>query len=156
MKFERIYVQLYHTKHQSVFFLHYCSQRSMQGFFHSYNKLNVSHSSGQRTQTRNSVSFRDVSSSSLAVGWIVRVIRDRWRPAIFLHHFILHFSELDDVSAVWWEHAVDWNAHQAHGGGEKRQNQDFSKNHDDIVPNEKKNRFNFKSCFRPQTRICSC
>lgn len=37
------------------------------------------------------------------------------------------------------EHAVDWNAQQAHGGGEKRQNQDFSKNHDDIItPNEKK------------------
>ena len=36
------------------------------------------------------------------------------------------------------EHAVDWNAQQAHGGGEKRQNQDFSKNHDDIItPDEK-------------------
>ena len=41
------------------------------------------------------------------------------------------FFHLED--AVWWENAVDWNAQQAHGGGEKRQNQDFSKNHDDII-----------------------
>jgi len=129
----------YHTDNTRINFLHYFSQSIMQGFCHSYYKFNASHSNGQRTQTRSSVPFGDISSTRLAVGWIVRVIRDRWRPAILLHHFILQFSQLDDVIAVWWEHAVDWYAQQAHGGGEKRQNQDLSKNHDDIVtPNEKK------------------